>query len=416
MVRSFAILWKQFCCLQGCSVALLLSGLLASSQAQVPTTITPDGTVGTAVTQQGHVYTIMGGTRPGNGPNLFHSFDRFSIGTGDTARFTGPTGIENILSRVTGGQQSMIDGLLRSEILGANLYLLNPGGVLFGPNARLDVSGSFHVSTADFLRLSDGSTFSADLAQKSTLTVAPPSAFGFLGNNPAPIAVQGSVLQVLAGETLSLVGGDIQIADGVLRAPGGHVHIASVASRGEVVAHGLRLAPDLEVTSFAKLGTVHVSQSPAARQGGNRTANIDVSGQGGGTVVIRGGQLMVDRAVVAADTFGETNGSRIDIKVTDEVAISNGGLIRTGTQSRGRAGDIEAQGQRLRLTEGSQLDSSTRGAGSGGDMTITATDTISVSGQDNQGNPSGFYSRSLSNGNAGTVARGTPGARRHVWL
>jgi filamentous hemagglutinin family protein len=114
----------------------------------VPTSITPDGTLGTAVIQNGHVYDITGGTRPSGGPNLFHSFDQFSVGTTDTARFSGPPGIENILGRVTGGQQSLIDGLLQSTIPGANLYLLNPSGVLFGPNARLDVGGSFHVSTA----------------------------------------------------------------------------------------------------------------------------------------------------------------------------------------------------------------------------------------------------------------------------
>jgi filamentous hemagglutinin family protein len=132
--------------------------LLAVSQAQVASAIRPDGTLGTTVTHSGNVYTIMGGTRPGNGPNLFHSFDRFSVGTNDTARFSasGPPGIQNILSRVTGGQQSLVDGKLQSTIPGANLYLLNPSGVLFGPNATLDISGSLHVSTADYLRFTDG--------------------------------------------------------------------------------------------------------------------------------------------------------------------------------------------------------------------------------------------------------------------
>ena len=122
---------------------MLLSVLLGSSQGQVSTALTPDGTLGTTVTRNGTVHTITGGTRPGNGPNLFHSFDRFSVGTADTARFTGPIGIANILSRVTGGQQSVIDGRVRSEIPLANLFLLNPSGVLFGRNAQLDVSGSF---------------------------------------------------------------------------------------------------------------------------------------------------------------------------------------------------------------------------------------------------------------------------------
>src|SRR5215510_3195303 len=88
--------------------SLLLVLWLAVSQAQVRTTVTSDGTLGTTVTPNGNIYKITGGTRPGNGPNLFHSFDRFSVGTNDTAHFTatGLAGIVNILSRVTGGQRS----------------------------------------------------------------------------------------------------------------------------------------------------------------------------------------------------------------------------------------------------------------------------------------------------------------------
>src|SRR5262245_3691499 len=151
------------------SSGLLLGVGLTRSFAQVSTAITPDGTLGTAVTQSGTLHTITGGTRPGNGPNLFHSFDRFSVGTGATASFTSAqTGIKHILSRVTGGQRSDIDGQLRTDgqlrSEGASLYLLNPAGVLFGPNASLDVSGSLHVSTADYLRLADGARFSAHLS------------------------------------------------------------------------------------------------------------------------------------------------------------------------------------------------------------------------------------------------------------
>ena len=164
------------------------------SLGQVTTTLTPDNTLGTAVTQSSALvvveaptvtvtggaqivgnrvsYDITGGTRLGNGPNLFHSFERFSVGTNDTARFSGPSGIESILSRVTGGQTSVIDGQLQSTMPGANLYLLNPSGVLFGPNATLDVNGSFYVSTADYLRLADGARFSAHLSDTSTLSVA----------------------------------------------------------------------------------------------------------------------------------------------------------------------------------------------------------------------------------------------------
>ena len=105
----------------------------------------------------------------------------------------------------------MIDGRLRSEIAGANLYMLNPSRVLFGPNASLEVSGSFHASTADFLGFADGAKFSAAFGQESMLMVAPPVAFGFLGPNPGAITIRESVLRVPTGKTLSIVGGDIEI-------------------------------------------------------------------------------------------------------------------------------------------------------------------------------------------------------------
>ena len=190
--------------------------------AQVPTAITSDGTLGTTVARSGNLYNINGGTIKGT--NQFHSFGQFSVGTGDIASFNGPANatIQNILSRVTGGTRSEIDGTLRSTISGANLYLLNPSGILFGPNAQLDVSGSFHATTADYIGLADGVRFNAvPSSADNLLTTAPPAAFGFLTSNPAPIDVQAgvfdfdarftNVLQVPAGKTLSFVGGPINI-------------------------------------------------------------------------------------------------------------------------------------------------------------------------------------------------------------
>jgi filamentous hemagglutinin family protein len=149
----------------------------AVGQAQV----TLDGSLGPQGPLTGPNYQIGAELGQIRGSNLFHSFGEFSVPTRGSATFTGPGMIDNIIGRVTGGQPSVIDGLLRSEILGANLYLLNPSGVLFGPNASLDVSGSFHVSMADFLRLADGSKFSANLGQDSVLTVAPLWRSGFWG-------------------------------------------------------------------------------------------------------------------------------------------------------------------------------------------------------------------------------------------
>jgi filamentous hemagglutinin family protein len=134
----------------------LLWALLALSQAQ----ITLDGSLGPRGPLTGPNYRIPADVGQIRGGNLFHSFGAFHVPARGSATFTGPATIANTLSRVTGGQPSAIDGVLRSEIAGANFYLLNPSGVLFGPQARLEVSGSFHVSTADVLRLADGTTFS----------------------------------------------------------------------------------------------------------------------------------------------------------------------------------------------------------------------------------------------------------------
>ena len=195
------------------TTGVLLSTLLGSSQAQ----ITLDGSLGPRGAVRGPNYLIPDSVGQIRGPNLFHSFGHFNLSQGESATFTGPNTIAHILSRVTGGSSSSIDGTIRSQIPGAQLYLLNPSGVVFGPNATLDVKGSFHVSTADYLRLADGARFFARLSENSTLSVAPPAAFGFLGPQPAAITVQGSTLQVSEGATLSVIGGDVHMVGGTLR-------------------------------------------------------------------------------------------------------------------------------------------------------------------------------------------------------
>src|SRR5919108_1270023 len=121
------------CALRVSAFCLLTPGL-SLAQAQ----ITADGTMGTSVGRVGNAWSITAGTQRGG--NLFHSFGRFNVDTGHSATFSGPGSVTNIIGRVTGGSASNIDGLLRSTITGANLFLINPNGMVFGPNATLDVS------------------------------------------------------------------------------------------------------------------------------------------------------------------------------------------------------------------------------------------------------------------------------------
>jgi filamentous hemagglutinin family protein len=337
--------------------------LTAVSRAQVTTTITPDGTLGTEVSQNGPVHEITGGTRPAAGSNLFHSFDRFDVGTGDTAHFIGQPGIDNIIGRVTGPEASVIDGKLQSD---AGLYLLNPQGMMFGPNATLDINGSFYASTADVLRFADGAEFSTRLSAKSSLTVESPAAFGFLNDNPSGIQVEGSKLALNNG-TLSIVGGDIRIEGGAsIAAPGGQVNVVSVASRGEAVFDPAQAQPDVAVSGLDQLGTVKIVDG----------SEIDVLGtDGGGKVSIRGGRLLIDSALVQGGTIEETGGNRIgiDIDISDEVALNHGAILGTKADTAGRhAGDIEVTTGNLRMEDVSLVTSETVSEGDAGALVIKA--------------------------------------------
>src|SRR4051812_21396776 len=213
----------------------LLVALLAAGPVQAQ--IVTDGTVGPKVSLRGGEIEIGANLGTRRGDNLFHSFERFGIATGQTATFTGPGDIKNVISRVTGGEISKIDGTLASRIGQADLYFVNPAGVMFGHNAQLDVPGSFHVSTAHELRFADGARFSALGKTGSGLTVAPPEAFGFLDRPPGRIAVDQSRLRLTPGKVLSLVGGDLMInggQTGSVRAEDGVVQFVSAAAPGVV--------------------------------------------------------------------------------------------------------------------------------------------------------------------------------------
>ncbi len=373
--------------------------------------------------------------------NLFHSFGQFNIFNGESATFTGDgaTGaINNVLSRVTGGSSSTIDGLLRSTISGADLFLINPAGIMFGANAQLNVEGSFHASTADFIRLGKAGRFGVAQPQNSILTAAAPSAFGFLGENPAGISIQGSNLEVSTGETLSVVGGDIEIFGGKLSAPSGRINIASVASQGEVVPNFQEPAGGLDTDSFDKLGTITASLGTTLNvtgQGGggifirsgsftleddsqinsstedssvgqgatisvvadtvelNKSAQISSTtgllsvGQGGSISVEAGEMLMDGNAQINSTkrgSLGEVQGGDISVNA-NKLTLRDGAQIQSQTFfGEGQGGDISVNANKLTLREGAQIISRPFGGSQGGKITITATDSLFVTSSNNE--------------------------------
>jgi filamentous hemagglutinin family protein len=260
---------------------------------------------------------IDGGAR--RGTNLFHSFEEFSIDTGQRVYFTNPDGVENILTRVTGENMSNIDGLLGVEGP-ANLFLVNPSGILFGSNAVLDISGSFSARTTSGISFADGSEFNAINPESvSLLTVSVPLGVQVDDSSQGDILNEGN-LTVGNGQTLSLFG-DTTISRGSLSATGGRV---------EVLGNQIVL---------------------------DEQAYIDVSGETeGGTVLIGGdyqGQGVIPRALhttvregarVSADGLNNGDGGQIIIWADDTTTLL-GNLSAQGGLESGNGGFIEVSGQ-----------------------------------------------------------------------
>ena len=369
--------------------------------------ITPDGSLGTIITRNANLYDITGGTRPGDGSNLFHSFEKFNVNVGEVANFVNDAGLatENILSRVTGGDTSQILGTIQtSEFDSANLFLLNPAGILFGPNASLNVGGSFHVSTANSLQFEDGRTFYTDISldgsTDSILRADLPEAFGFLSppttlsfsnETPAPITIDGSRLVIPDGETVSLTGGAIDIVAGAVTTSGGTIVLSSITSDDTVNIHTGELTQESVMPPSSSSNQITVSDG----------TRVDASGAPGGAIRIQGGRLVVDDSTLEVSTQGAGSGNGIVVDIDEDVVFTNqaeliadvsgpgnagtiqvaaelvevnqGSLIRSESSpdSSGRTASLGINAGTLRLIEGGQVISSTQGFGSGGAITIS---------------------------------------------
>ncbi len=369
------------------TAVLLLTGL-SPARADVAT----DGTLGPARILDGPDFLIPEGLGRTAGGNLFHSFERFSVFQGQRATFTGPPTIENVISRVTGGDPSTIDGILRSQVGSADFFFINPAGVVFGPRAQVDVPSAFHAGTAQEVRFDDGSVFGAVDPGASTLSVSEPASFGYLGPRPADVVLEGSRLGFAPGSTVSLVGGGVTLA-------------GTATQQAEVISRD----GEIRITAAGQGGTeVPLDGSPTPAMAGAvrlEQARVDTSGPGGGRISMASGALEIEAATLSANNLGEAAPSGgIDLTVSGPMHVGPESRVESNAFGTGDAGGIRVRTGSLRILGGdggsfpglfSEVEPGAEGSSGGLDLTVGAD--LSIEG------PAGINAGTWGHGDAGPI-------------
>ncbi|WP_305884992.1 CHAT domain-containing protein [Oscillatoria sp. HE19RPO] len=275
-----------------------------------------DGT-GTQVTHDGDRFDIQGGSRSSDGSNLFHSFDRFGLDAGQTANFWANPDIQNIFTRVVGGNPSLIQGLLQVSGSQSNLYLINPAGILFGPTAQLNLTGSFFATTANSLGFNSGASFDVLGSSSYHSLTGSPNQFYFTQSQAGSIVNAGD-LTVGSGEHLTLLGGTV-LNTGTLTAPGGNITIASVPGPHRVRLSQEGMLLSLEFQAIAPSAEMGISplQLPQLLTEGNLT-----QGHARGAVVNPDGTITLTGSNLS---WAPESGTTI---VSGEISVADG--VQTG--------------------------------------------------------------------------------------
>ena len=390
----------------------ILTGTLAVGVAfMYPTTealaqnITLDGTLGTPGTLTGPNYQIPQSVGEAVGDNLFHSFGKFNLNSNEAAIFQSAGNIRNILSRVTGGNPSSIDGLIRTLGNDVNFFLINPSGIVFGENARLDVNGSFVGSTANAIQFGEQGFFSATNPQTpSQLLTINPSALLFNQVQPGKIESKSN-LQVPNNRSLLLVGGDINLDGGGLNALGGSLELAGLVGDGAVGLNVNGNNLSLNIPDDVERADVSLTNGVI----------IDVSAGGGGSITVNAKNLEVTQGsqILAGIRSGlgtpEAQAGDITINATSLVKFdgedndgnNSGAFSQVNSNAVGKAGGISITTGSLEVTNGAQVSASTDGVGDAGSVIINTTDFVKFDGETKDTSNSGAFS----NVNSGAVGK-----------
>ncbi|MGB0560809.1 MAG: CHAT domain-containing protein [Spirulinaceae cyanobacterium] len=273
-----------------------------------------DGT-GTMIHHNGNTYHIEGGTQAG--ANLFHSFQSFGLSSGEIANFLSNPGITNILGRATGGEPSLIDGLIQVTGANSNLYLMNPAGIVFGSGASLNVGGDFTATTSDRIGFDSG-WFNATGTNDYAALIGTPNQFAFLSAQPGAILNFGDLT---TEQNVSLMGGTI-LNQGAIASTWGNVTIADVPGERLVRLGEPGMLLSLEVDAGAIASGIHPLDLPTLLTGSEPLTSRSAARMAA-TYGLNEGNLII---------AGEVSGQQIDLYAAGTVTPTNADLIRGDTR------------------------------------------------------------------------------------
>ncbi|HEY9652255.1 MAG TPA: CHAT domain-containing protein [Coleofasciculaceae cyanobacterium] len=416
------------------SLAMTVGEVKARSEQSITPSL--DGT-GTAVVPDGNQFNITGGSLSQDGKNLFHSFTQFGLNSDQIANFLSNPSIQNILGRVTGGNASIINGLIQVSGGNSNLFLMNPAGIVFGPNAALNVPADFTATTASSIGFG-GNLFNVVGTNDYSTLVGTPSTFTFSANQVGAIINQGQ-LAVEQGQNLTLLGG-LVINTGHLSAPEGQVAVVAVPGENLVrlsqPGHllSLEIQPlNTNAGSQPQSGALPATSLPQMLTGSGNSAtgvtvdnngqivltgsgitlpaqagtaiasgSLDVSGQTGGTVQVLGNQVGLFGASINASGSngggtvligGDYRGQGI-VPNALNTYVSSDSLITADSLLRGNGGRVIVWADDSTQFYGNI---STRGgslSGNGGLVEVSGKNSLLFQGNVNT---------SATNGNMGTL-------------